>query len=282
MRYNFINNIDHIWLTLIILLCKNVRFWFYKGVIIEFDNNTHKIVKSEDGSYTAYSKEYDEHYHSTKDGALKESLLKHVIPAYELTKDLKEVNILDICFGLGFNTLTTIYYYKKNNIDKKINIYSPELDAKLIDSLKKFTYPKEFDRIKHIIDTLVDHGKYIDENIKIELYIGDAREYIKNLDVNFDIIYQDAFSPSANPVLWTKEYFADIKKLIKKDGVLTTYSTALKTRLALYENGFNIYINKGKDFRNATLASLNKLDGYEMVDMKHKISCNPDVEPLRD
>ena len=102
------------------------------------------------------------------------------------------------------------------------------------------------------------------------------------MDVKFDIVYQDAFSPSTNPVLWTKEYFRDIKNLISKTGVLTTYSTALKTRLALYENGFNLYINKGQEFRNATLASLSELDGYEKVDMEHKIKCNPDVEPLRD
>jgi tRNA U34 5-methylaminomethyl-2-thiouridine-forming methyltransferase MnmC len=205
-----------------------------------------------------------------------------VIPAYTLTKDLDEINILDICFGLGFNTLATIYYYKKNNIDKKINIYSPELDAKLIASLKNFTYPEEFGEIKHIVNTLAQTSKYKDENIFIELFVGDAREYIKKLDVKFDIVYQDAFSPSVNPILWTKEYFADIKKLIKEDGVLTTYSTALKTRLALYENGFNIYINSGEDFRNATVASLSDLVGLKKVDMEHKIKCNPDVEPLTD
>jgi tRNA U34 5-methylaminomethyl-2-thiouridine-forming methyltransferase MnmC len=205
-----------------------------------------------------------------------------VIPAYTLTKDLDEINILDICFGLGFNTLATIYYYKKNNIDKKINIYSPELDAKLIASLKNFTYPEEFGEIKHIVNTLAQTSKYKDENIFIELFVGDAREYIKKLDVKFDIVYQDAFSPSVNPILWTKEYFADIKKLIKEDGVLTTYSTALKTRLALYENGFNIYINSGEDFRNATVASLSDLVGLKKVDMEHKIKCNPDVKPLTD
>jgi len=48
-----------------------------------FEDALHTLTLSDDGSYTAYSKEYDEHYHSTKDGALKESLQKHVIPAYD-------------------------------------------------------------------------------------------------------------------------------------------------------------------------------------------------------
>jgi len=38
----------------------------------EFDSYLHTLTLSDDGSYTAYSTEYDEHYHSTKDGALHE------------------------------------------------------------------------------------------------------------------------------------------------------------------------------------------------------------------
>lgn len=240
------------------------------------------MVLSEDGSYTAYSKEYDEHYHSTKDGALHESLFKHVIPAFKLKQYQENINILDICFGLGFNTLATLYWVKLQKITTKINIYSPELDKELINSLRDFVYPKEFDDLKHIVFELVENGTYSDEFWHIELFLGDAREYIKDIKIEFDVVYQDAFSPSVNPLLWTKEYFADIKKLIKKDGILTTYSTALATRLALYENGFNIYINKGDGFRNATVASLSKFDDFIQVDMQHKITCNQHAKALRD
>ena len=247
-----------------------------------FDSLHHKQVLSEDGSFTAYSKEYGEHYHSTKDGALKESFKKHIEPAFALLKNKDELYILDICFGLGFNTLATLLYHQQNKLTSKLYIYSPELDRDLIESLKKFSFPKEFEGFKEIILQLSSTGKYEDENFFIELFIGDAREYIKRFENKFDIVYQDAFSPSTNPVLWTQEYFADIAKAMKQEGVLTTYSIALKTRLALYKNGFNIYINSGEDYRDATLASLTELAGFERVDMEHKISCNPDVEPLHD
>jgi len=217
---------------------------------VSFDNTLHVEVLSEDGSYTAYSKEYDEHYHSTKDGALNESLYKHVYPAFKIKKDAKELNILDICFGLGFNTLATIFYYKQNHLTSKINIYSPELDADLINSLKDFTFPNEFQDYKHIIFSLVDDGVYTDDSLHVELFLGDAREYIKKFSDFFDVV--------------------------------TTYSTSLPTRLALYENDYNLYINSGKDFRNATVASLVELDEFELVNMKHKISCNPDTKSLRD
>ena len=248
-----------------------------------FNDALHSMSLSEDGSFTAYSKEYGEHYHSTKDGALYESLIKHIVPALNIQKDKEELNILDICFGLGFNTLTTIYYLKQNNLTTKVNIYSPELDRDLVNSLKDFTYPKEFESIQHIILEIISNGFYTDEQFHIEVFLGDAREYILNFEeAKFDIVYQDAFSPSSNPILWTQEYFADIKRIIKEEAVLTTYSIALATRLALYENDFNIYINSGEEYRDATLASPSKLDGFKVVDMIHKISCNPDAKSLRD
>ena len=98
----------------------------------------------------------------------------------------------------------------------------------------------------------------------------------------FDIVYQDAFSPASNPLLWTKEYFSDISKLVKDDGILTTYSMALKTRIALYENGFKVYINTGEGYRDATLASKSTLDALKEVDVRHKMACNPLVYSLRD
>jgi tRNA U34 5-methylaminomethyl-2-thiouridine-forming methyltransferase MnmC len=240
------------------------------------------MTLSEDGSYTAYSKEYEEHYHSTKDGALHESLVKHVIPAFRLKGHQNEIHILDICYGLGFNTLATLYYAKKNNITSKIYIYSPELDATLVKSLKNFTYPKEFDALKHIILELSEKGVYSDDSWHVEIFLGDAREYVKKFENKFDIVYQDAFSPSTNPILWTKEYFRDIAKSMKKEGVLTTYSISLPTRLALYENGFNIYLYSAENARKSTLASLSLLDDLEVVDMEHKIKCNPHAKSLRD
>jgi tRNA U34 5-methylaminomethyl-2-thiouridine-forming methyltransferase MnmC len=249
---------------------------------VGFDSKTNRMVRSDDGSCTAYSVHFGEHYHSTKDGALTESLQKHVIPALKLQREKHEITILDICFGLGFNTLATLYYLKANNIRKRVRIFSPEFDGDLVRSLRDFAYPEEFAPFTPMIRALSETGRYEDESVMIVLYIGDAREYLRHCNERFDIVYQDAFSPQVNPQLWTREYFADIARLIKNDGVLTTYSTALKTRLALHENGFNVYLNSGEGFRNATIASKGELAGFKKVDMRHKIACNPDISPLLD
>ncbi|MEJ2500709.1 MAG: MnmC family methyltransferase [Campylobacterales bacterium] len=247
-----------------------------------FDDAQHRRVRSDDGTFTAYSVEYEEHYHSTKDGALTESLQKHVIPAFSCFQDAPSLRILDICFGLGFNTLSTLYYMRQNGIRKTVEIVSPEMDEVLVRSLKDFEYPESFEPFLPIIRAVSETGNYEDETVSVKVLFGDARKVLPTLDAPFDIVYQDAFSPEHNPLLWTSEYFAEIARLTHEQSVVTTYSTALRTRLALYENGFNVYLNKGEGFRNATVASKGELEGFEKVDMAHKIKCNPDVKSLRD
>ncbi|MDD5717224.1 MAG: MnmC family methyltransferase [Sulfuricurvum sp.] len=239
-------------------------------------------VRSEDGSYTAYSSEYDEHYHSTKDGALNESLKKHIEPAFALHQEKDHLRIIDICFGLGFNTLLSLYYRDTYYPDTTLELYSPELDGDLVASLVDFPYPDIFEPYRNIITDIATLGGYEDERTQITVDIMDARVAMRELEGEWDICYQDAFSPSVNPALWTREYFADITRLMGEDGIITTYSTALSTRLALYENGLQVYLNRGEGYRNATIASKRELNEYEKVDMAHKIACNPDAKSLTD
>ena len=56
--------------------------------------------------------------------------------------------------------------------------------------------------------------------------IGDARVTLPNIKQKIDIIYQDAFSPSKNQFLWTREYFAMLRQLCSDDALMTTYSSA--------------------------------------------------------
>ena len=239
------------------------------------------IIITNDGTKTMYSAEFDECYHSTRDGALNESLNKHIIPAFNLAKSKDRLVILDICYGLGFNTLSTIYYYKKYSPETKLHIISPEFDIELVKSLKEFDYPKEFYSLKNIINAISKNSRYEDSTLLVEVIFGDAREVIKSIDVKVDIIYQDAFSPKKNPTLWTKEWFRDLKDISKKDVVLTTYSSATPIRLALYENGFSIYNPPKANVRSGTIASLSKLN-LEPIDMELKKQRNPNAKALSD
>ena len=243
----------------------------------------YEVVKTEDGSFTLFSSQYNQCYHSTKDGAFIESLHKHIIPAFKDQKNQPKLCILDICFGLGFNTLTTLWYNDLHD-KKPLTISTPELDKEMLDTLDEKIYPKELKPYFPILVELLDKGHYKEGEVDIELYIGDARDYIKRFTNKFDIVYQDAFSPDENPLLWTQEYFKDIKEAMKQSAVLTSYSIALKIRLALFHNDFFIYTYEDEKIRTSTIALLRESvnESFKSVDMKHKIMINPTVKPLSD
>ena len=242
------------------------------------------LIKTNDNTYTMYSSTYKQNYHNLIDGAMSESLLKHVLPVFSIFKHKVELNILDICFGLGYNTFCTILHIINNNIKTKINIYSPELDEDLIQSLNNFEYPKEFKKINHIIKELIINKKYQDAQFCINIHIGDARKYIKSLK-NIDVVYQDAFSSDVNKELWTFEYFKDIKNILNREALITTYSISTPIRLAISYNDMYIFEHKYDNKRKASIAySKNKLsyNNAKFIDMNKKLINNPNAKTLKD
>lgn len=239
------------------------------------------IVPTKDGSHTLFSTHYNQHYHNVDDGAIQEALYKHVIPALSFHSNKTHLRILDICFGLGYNTFATLYYIVKNRLNIQVTIYSPELDKKLIQSLQTFIYPKEFEIIAPIIQHLLTYHTYTSDQFHIELFLGNAREYIKTLK-NIDVVYQDAFSSEVNRELWSVEYFKDIFNLCNKTAIVTTYAIATPIRLSLFEAGFEIYEHIPIK-RKITLAfkqSQNKIGTY--IDMTLKQQRNPIAKAIHD
>ncbi len=239
------------------------------------------LVSTNDGTNTLYSVQFDECYHSTNDGALSETLQKHIIPAFTLVKPKEKITILDICYGLGYNTLATLYYCKLHKIDSKIEIISPEFDEELVRSLIDFEYPSEFDSLKEIIKELSEKFFYEDWQFKITIIIGDAREQLPKLSTKFDIIYQDAFSPKKNPALWSLEYFKLLYKLSSDEVIMTTYSSATPVRMGIWEAGFMLYNPPKSSVRSGTIASKSNLK-LETIDMELKLTRNPNAKSLRD
>jgi tRNA U34 5-methylaminomethyl-2-thiouridine-forming methyltransferase MnmC len=238
------------------------------------------LIKSSDGSYTLFSEKFGEHYHSPKDGALSEALYKHIIPALSIQKKEK-LQILDINFGLGFNTFTTLYSLL--NSDVEVEIHSPEIDRELVETLSNFPYPKIFEPLREIIISIAENGKYESESKRIYVHFKDSRDFLKEYDgQKFNIVYQDAFSPKISPSLWTFEYFKLLKSRMTCDAVLTTYSTATPVRLGMYENGFRIYTYKHEKVREGTIASTQKLSGLIEIDMEWKKESSSKGKSFRD
>lgn len=88
---------------------------------------------TDDGSLSLINHIVDDVYHSSV-GAYKESVEKFIKPSKiaEFAKLSDEVNILDVCYGMGYNTIAAINEISKVNSNCKINIYALEIDISVL------------------------------------------------------------------------------------------------------------------------------------------------------
>lgn len=150
-----------------------------------------------DGTVGLFSKTDDDIYHSTY-GALSESWQKFIIPSRLETylKNHSEVKILDICYGIGYNTKTALNvfinnslnskkHFRKNNKSEKNKYFSKNLAEKFsheslniasidTDNIQKdsIEYYKEnnfseadYSTLLSICNSAIDSNNIIDKNI---------------------------------------------------------------------------------------------------------------------
>ena len=108
-----------------------------------------------DGSVGLYSPEFDDIYHSTF-GAYAEACEKFVIPS-DLDfyiENFLELNVLDICYGIGYNTKSFLnFYIKKYCGQNKCNetIYSNNISTKNGECKKSKVYINAIDNDKFLV-----------------------------------------------------------------------------------------------------------------------------------
>jgi len=184
-----------------------------------------KLIQTKDKSYTFFNEEYQEIYHS-QTGALEEAQKKYIEPLG--VKDNQV--ILDICFGLGYNTFAAI------ENAKHLKIIALEKDPKVLEDLQTLDIKGNYNIIKKVAKDYY----YKDDNYEIKLILGPAEETIKKVKEKFDVVFLDPFAPRNNPELWTEEFFKEIYSRMKKGAKLATYSCARKIRDNLKSAGFKV------------------------------------------
>ena len=154
-----------------------------------------QIFITKDGSQGLYNPELDEIYHS-REGAQKESIEKFIIPSdfEKRTRESDSIRVLDICYGIGYNSKNALAFYKNCNI----TIDALEIDKELVD------YSPRADFFMPEINDFIAGKKEL-MGAKINFYIDDARKVIKTLNYKYDVIFLDAFAPNKLPTLWRVE-----------------------------------------------------------------------------
>ncbi len=202
------------------------------------------LFPTEDGSVTFWSDTFQETFHSSH-GAKHEAEAKFVIPAKiaEKAKTQTQLNILDVCYGLGYNSAAAIACVSSLP-DRRANLHiialenNLEVPQKAIASgLVDIWQPA----IAQILKTAAEAQTVVAENLSLQLLIGDARQTISQVPTKWaDAIFLDPFSPPHCPQLWTVEFIQLLANCLKPDGYLVTYSSSAAVRAAMLLAGLKI------------------------------------------
>ncbi|WP_069789578.1 tRNA (5-methylaminomethyl-2-thiouridine)(34)-methyltransferase MnmD [Cyanobacterium sp. IPPAS B-1200] len=220
---------------------------------------------TEDGSHTFYSKQFNETFHS-KYGAKQESEITYIkgcnIKEKLTTKN--HLKVIDLCYGLGYNTASLLEVYGQNIYDCSLEIIALEIDINvpqqaIKNNLLSFYSPN----ITKDLNIIANTQKLKKDNLNIELLIGDARQTIITLlrsNFKADAIFFDPFSPPKCPQLWTVQFFELVAQCLENDGILATYSCSAAVRKAMISVGLNIGRNYAMGKRApGTLATKNNI-----------------------
>ena len=206
-----------------------------------------KEVLTKDGSFSLRSLIFKENFHSLE-GALQETEIKFINPSdLKRFKD-KSLNVLDICFGLGYNSASLFNKLIEQN--SLINWYALEIDNRPLEySLgNKLFQDLWHPKVLKIFKSLSQNYYYKDQFFKCDILWGDAREKIKEIpeNIKFDLIYLDGFSPQKCPQVWSVEFLAKVTEKLNPNGYLITYSSSAAIRKTLRNFGLNIFNIKPK------------------------------------
>ena len=201
-----------------------------------------KEILTNDGSISLRSLIFQENFHSLE-GALKETEIKFINPSNLKKFKDKSLNVLDICFGLGYNSSSLF-----NNLIRQnsfLNWYALEIDKKPLEySIENKLFQNLWNpKVLKIFKSLFHSSEYKDKFFDCDILWGDARETINNIPLNikFDLIYLDGFSPQKCPQVWSVEFLEKVTQRLHPNGYFITYSCSAAIRKTLRNFGLNIF-----------------------------------------
>jgi tRNA U34 5-methylaminomethyl-2-thiouridine-forming methyltransferase MnmC len=197
-----------------------------------------ELRQTSDGSSTLFVPALDEHYHSIH-GALQESL--HVfIEAGFKSREVQSISILEIGFGTGLNAWLTAIEAAKSDVQveytalEKYPLSDDEVAGLNYAQLKGYT--GELPLFNQIHATEWESLQTITPHFSIRKMQVDLHDF--NAQEVFDLIYFDAFAPSAQPDLWTEAIFNRMFIAMKPGGNLVTYCAKGQVKRNMKAAGF--------------------------------------------
>jgi tRNA U34 5-methylaminomethyl-2-thiouridine-forming methyltransferase MnmC len=216
----------------------------------------HKLIPqlTQDGSYTFFSQEYQEAFHSAF-GAKQEAEVRYIQPCLikQLAAKQSTIRLLDICYGLGYNSAAALEAIWAVNSECQVELIALEIAIDVPQQAVNYNLlagwrqsPSEESAsspIPQLLAKLANQLVVKDEFLQAKLVLGDARQTIASIIQSgwqADAIFLDPFSPPKCPQLWTVEFISLVAQCLTPRGRLATYSCSAAVRTALLLAGLNI------------------------------------------
>ena len=204
----------------------------------------HRIFETQDGTRSLFSERFGVSYHS-KFGAWQET--QHVFIDAGLrycAVDRKQLSILDVGYGTGLNAAATLLL----SLQRPLAIDYVALEAFPVppETLLQLDYPTAlgWSAAEAAAYDALQSAPWQDDFsvISPRFRIQKRQQHFEELvDVAaFDLIYYDAFAPSAQPELWTPEIFGKMFCALRQNGVLVTYCAKGQVKRDLRAVGFEV------------------------------------------
>ncbi|WP_286682784.1 TIGR01212 family radical SAM protein [Sulfurospirillum sp. MES] len=215
-------------------------------------------IDLKDGSTTFWNEMYRDYYHP-KAGAYAQAQ-RLFLEKSCLKKRLEQgdVRLLEIGFGMGYNTLEAL---KVAQILRKHTLHVKAIDH---DRLLLSQSAKVVSDALHVqlLESLLTDQRYEGDFTKVEFLNAEARYAMTRLDECFDVIFSDPFIESNNATLVTLEFFQNLRKRLKLDGILVASTALHVSQAGLTLAGFDVHVanDENSDIKGvvATLSKVSK------------------------
>jgi len=202
-----------------------------------------KIVTTKDQSATLFVPGLDETYHSIH-GALQESQHVFIEAGLQQFNYLSQIHILEIGFGTGLNAWLSALEAQKQDFKlhytglEKYPVQPEEWSA--LNYTQALNLPQSAaDLFEALHESAWENEQAISPHFKLTKRQADFRTAPLTPN-HYHLIYFDAFAPSAQAYLWTREVFERMFACLQEDGLLVTYCVKGEVRRNMQAAGFEV------------------------------------------
>jgi len=219
-----------------------------------------ELIHTDDGSHTVRDTELGVTYHSTH-GAITESTHVFIQHGLEyISQDLRPLRILEVGFGTGLNALLAYLFAEEHKYQIEYTALEPfplpdSVTSRLnyADILEKPALADVFSSMHHQpAGEIKTYGRHL----KLSVLSVDLDRHVSATPYN--LVFFDAFGPSAAPELWSLPALTTLKALLSGGAVLVTFCAQGQFKRNLKSLGFKVQSLPGppgkREMTRATLA----------------------------